>query len=162
LSDYEVDFLKEILEIYSPSGKEKELIKFLNKKMENFGFQTWIDPAGNIIGEIGSGTPVILFSSHIDTIPGELPVKIENGKLYGRGSVDAKGSCAAMLLAISDFIKKDIKGKIIFVGLIEEEKSLKGITQLINNQFNIDYAIFGEPGWSDRSHRCIVLNKLSL
>ncbi|MFX0135761.1 MAG: M20/M25/M40 family metallo-hydrolase [Candidatus Hodarchaeota archaeon] len=150
MNDEEINFLKKLVEIYSPSGKEAEITKFLDKTMKELGFKVQKDPAGNIIGEIGTGKPLILFSSHMDTVPGEIPVKIESGRLYGRGSVDAKGSIAAMILAISNFAKQDIKSKIIFVGLVEEEISLKGIEQLIKNQFKVDYAIFGEPAGSDR------------
>ncbi|MHA1300663.1 MAG: M20/M25/M40 family metallo-hydrolase [Candidatus Helarchaeota archaeon] len=150
MNDDKVGFLKKIVEIYSPSGRESELADFLKKSMEYFGFTVWIDPVGNIIGEVGSGTPVILFATHIDTVPGKIPINIKNGKLYGRGSVDAKGSCAAMILAISQFVKKEIKGKIIFAGIVEEELTLKGVEQLIKNRFKVDYGIFGEPGWSDK------------
>ncbi|NVM02433.1 MAG: M20/M25/M40 family metallo-hydrolase [Candidatus Helarchaeota archaeon] len=150
MNDEEINFLKKLVEIYSPSGKEEKIAEFLKEEMKKLGFEVWNDPAGNVIGEIGSGKPLMLFSSHIDTVPGEIPVKIESGRLYGRGSVDAKGSIAAMILAISTLAKQDIKSKIIFVGLVEEEISLKGIDQLIKNQFKVDYAIFGEPAGSDR------------
>jgi len=146
----EVEFLKKMVEIYSPSGKEDKLAEFLKKYLENIGFKVWNDPVGNVIGEIGSGSPVILFISHIDTVPGELPIKLDGNKLYGRGSVDAKGSCAAMILAISQSVKKKVKGKLIFAGIVEEELTLKGVNQLIKNRPKADYAIFGEPGWSDR------------
>ncbi len=150
MNNEQTAFLKKLVEIYSPSGKEEKIADFLKKEMKKLGFKVWNDPVGNVIGEIGSDKPVILFSSHMDTVPGEIPVKIEGEKLYGRGSVDAKGSIAAMILAISNFVKKNIKGKIIFAGLVEEEISLKGVEQLIKNQFNVDYAIFGEPGGDDR------------
>lgn len=150
MDDSEIDFLKKLLEIYSPSGNEEKIIQFLNDSMKYLGFEVWIDSVGNVIGEIGSGKPVILFSSHIDTVPGEIEVKIENGKLYGRGSIDAKGSCAAMILAISQLVEQNFKGKIIFAGLIEEETSLRGVLQLIQNPIEVDYAIFGEPGGCDR------------
>ena len=53
---------------------------------------------GNVIGELGDEGPRILLCGHMDTVPGEIPVRIEGDLLYGRGAVDAKSSLAAMLV----------------------------------------------------------------
>jgi LysW-gamma-L-lysine carboxypeptidase len=144
--DSSTHLLQEMLQIYSPSGKEQRLAAFLKEKFGEFGFQNvWIDGVGNVYGEIGSGTPTILLCGHMDTVPGRIPVRRENGWLYGRGSVDAKSSLAAMISASSD-IKPDLKeGKVIVAGVVEEEHRAKGIRQLLREKLNVDYAIFGEP-----------------
>ncbi|MFX1466363.1 MAG: acetyl-lysine deacetylase, partial [Promethearchaeota archaeon] len=60
----EIEFLKQVLKIYSPSGEEKKLADFLCSRMKQLGFKSWIDEAGNVIGEIGSGRPILLFLPH--------------------------------------------------------------------------------------------------
>jgi len=145
MSDYAVNLLTRMLEIYSPSGKEEEISNFLAKEMENLGFRVRRDEVGNVIGEIREGKPVILLCGHMDTVEGYIPVRIENNKLYGRGAVDAKASLAAIIIAASTLIKESFPGKILVVGVIDEEGSGKGIKHLIKEGIQPDYAIFGEP-----------------
>jgi len=145
MSDYPVGLLTRMLEIYSPSGEEEELSNFLAKEMEDLGFRVRKDKVGNVIGEIGQGKPVILLCGHMDTVEGYIPVRIENNKLYGRGAVDAKAPLAAMIVAASTFLKEDFPGKILVVGVVDEEGSGKGIRHFIKEGIEPDYAIFGEP-----------------
>ncbi len=145
MSDHAVRLLTRLLEIYSPSGREEEVSNFLAKEMENLGFRVQKDGIGNVIGEIGRGKPIILLCGHIDTVAGYIPVRVENGKLYGRGAVDAKASLAAMIVASSTLAKEGLSNRILVVGVIDEEGSSKGIKHLIKEGISPDYAIFGEP-----------------
>ena len=145
MSDYSVSLLTRMLEIYSPSGKEEEISNFLAKEMEDIGFRVRKDKIGNVIGEIGQGKPVILLCGHMDTVESYIPVRVENSKLYGRGAVDAKAPLAAMIVAASTFLKEDFPGKILVVGVVDEEGSGRGIKHFIKEGIQPDYAIFGEP-----------------
>ena len=145
MSGYPVSLLTSMLEIYSPSGKEEEISNFLAREMENLGFRIRKDEVGNVIGEIGQGKLVILLCGHMDTVDGYIPVRVENNKLYGRGAVDAKAPLAAMIVAASTFVKKSFPGKILVVGVVDEEGSGKGIKHFIKEGIQPDYAIFGEP-----------------
>ena len=145
MNDYAVQLLTRMLEIYSPSGKEKEISGFLAKEMKNLGFHVRKDKIGNVIGEIGQGKPVVLLCGHIDTVKGYIPVRVEDSKLYGRGAVDAKSPLAAMIMATSTFAKAEPPCKIIVAGVVDEEGPGKGINNFIQKSPPIDYAIFGEP-----------------
>ena len=49
-----------------------------------------------------SDTPGVVFSTHLDTVPPDSPgqeFREEDGRLYGRGVLDAKGVAACMMLA---------------------------------------------------------------
>ena len=146
----EVEFLRESLEIPSISGSEEAFSQFLIDQMIELGFSVSQDHVGNVIGEIGEGEPVLLLSSHMDTVVGAIQIKLENGKLYGRGAVDAKGSLIAMVCAAARFVGKKIPGKIVVGGIVEEETTLKGINTLIDTVKKVDYAIFGEPSGINR------------
>ncbi|MHA1489006.1 MAG: M20/M25/M40 family metallo-hydrolase [Promethearchaeota archaeon] len=140
------EFLKKCIEIYSPSGEEKEYSEFLADFLKNHDFIVRFDKVGNLIAEKGSGKTKLLLVSHMDTIPGELPVIEKDGKIYGRGAVDCKSSLAAMVYSISQYnFKQENAGKIIFSGIIREEDSLIGIEEFMNSNIQPDYAIFGEP-----------------
>lgn len=61
----------------------------------------------------------VLLTSHIDTVPPLLPYNIHDGKIYGRGSVDAKASVATQIISslhlCRDGIIKDGDVALLFV-----------------------------------------------
>jgi LysW-gamma-L-lysine carboxypeptidase len=142
--------LMQMLEFYSPSGHEENLARFLKDKLAELGFKNVrLDNVGNVLGEVGKGSPAILLCGHMDTVPGRLPVKIEGVRIYGRGAVDAKSSLAAMIMASSKLIGQQIRGKAIVAGVVDEEGKGRGILQLARNKLGVGYAVFGEPSGID-------------
>jgi LysW-gamma-L-lysine carboxypeptidase len=141
-----ISLLKQMLEIYSPSRREKTLAHFLKDQLIALGFKNVrLDKVSNVFGEVGSGSPTILLCGHIDTVPGHRPVKIEGDNIFGRGAVDAKSSFAAMIISSSKLIGQITGGTIILAGVVGEEGKSRGIRQLLRNKLDVDYAIFGEP-----------------
>ena len=146
---YSVELLKKALDLYTPSRSEAALTNLIKDKSVNeLGFeQVNIDSVGNIIATRGTGEPRILLCGHMDTVPGQVPVRIEDGHIYGRGASDAKGPLIAMLLAASEFPKQ--RGTVIFAGVVDEEGNATGVKQLVKSRLGVDYAIFGEPSGVD-------------
>jgi LysW-gamma-L-lysine carboxypeptidase len=141
-----VRFLTNLLGIYSPSGKEQDIANFLALEMNRMGFEVGIDAIGNVIGVVGEGGPVIMLCGHMDTVAGHMPLRVEEGKIYARGAVDAKGPLAAMVMAASEASKEPgFKGKILIASVVEEEATSKGVRHLITQGIKADYAVFGEP-----------------
>ncbi len=139
-------FLKNCIEHYSPSGKEKEYSEFLGRFLQKFDFCVKFDNVGNLIAHKGVGNPLLLLVSHMDTIPGFLPIIEKDGKIFGRGTIDCKSSLAAMVYSITHFNFQEIKnGQIIFAGIVREEDSLIGINEFLKQNINPDFAVFGEP-----------------
>ena len=146
MSEQAVRFLTNLLGIYSPSGKEEDAANFLDLEMNKMGFEVGKDAIGNVIGVVGEGEPVILLCGHMDTVAGHLPLRIEEGKIYARGAVDAKGPLAAMIMASLAAGKEPaFKGKILVAAVVEEEATSRGVKHLITQGITADYAIFGEP-----------------
>ena len=143
-STYAIELLKKALEIYTPSRSESQLAVLIKEKcLDDLGFErVSIDSVGNVIATKGSGEPRILLCGHMDTVPGQIPVKIDSGYLFGRGASDAKAPLIAMLLAGSEFNQS---GTIIFAGVVDEEGNATGIKELVKYNLSVDYAIFGEP-----------------
>lgn len=104
-----IHFLKEFIKIESISAKEDVAVNFLANKMKEFGFdEVRIDKVGNVLGRVGSGSTIILYDAHIDTvIPGDesewgfnpLEPQIRNGIIHGRGAVDDKGCLTCITYA---------------------------------------------------------------
>ncbi len=147
--DSPVGLLLDSLRIYSPTTEEAEFASFLSDRMEDLGYsRVRVDRAGNALGEIGKGPTKLLLCGHMDTVPGELPVKSKQGRVYGRGAADAKSPLCALLLAGAG--AADAGVSIVFAGVTQEEGEGAGIEQLINSGPNFDYAVFGEPSGANR------------
>lgn len=143
---FEVEFLLDLLKVYSPTGQEAELAKLLYLKMKELGFEVHIDPAGNVVGELKGHGPNVLLCGHMDTVPGPIPVRVEKEEIWGRGAVDAKGPLATLILAAKKYASLEEEGlNIIVAGVVEEEGSSKGMYHLISYINEPDIAIFGEP-----------------
>jgi len=150
MSEQAIRFLTNLLGIYSPSGKEQDIANFMALEMKRMGFEVGIDGIGNVIGVVGTGRPVILLCGHMDTVAGHVPLRVEEGKIYARGAVDAKGPLAAMVMAAKEASKEpNFKGKILIASVVEEEATSKGVRHLITQGIDADYAIFGEPSGVD-------------
>jgi LysW-gamma-L-lysine carboxypeptidase len=146
MQEQAIRLLTNLLGIYSPSGKEEDIANFLAQEMKKLGFQVGTDGIGNVIGVFGEGEPVIFLCGHMDTVAGHLPLRVEEGKIYARGAVDAKGPLAAMVMGAAAVAKEPaFKGKVLIAGVIEEEATSRGIRHIITQGIQADYAIFGEP-----------------
>ncbi len=144
-----VKLLLDSLKIYSPTTKESEFAKFLVKTLEKFGYsKARIDEAGNAVGEIGRGELSLLLCGHMDTIPGNLPVRKTRDSIYGRGAADAKSPLCALLVAGA--LAADSGIRITFAGVTEEEGEGAGIEEVMRSAHNYDYAVFGEPSGANR------------
>ena len=118
----------------------------------------------NLVAHIkGSGEGALVFEAHIDTVTVEAmtidpfdPV-CRDGKLYGRGSSDCKGSVATMMYAFSMLKKLDITPycDIYFVAAADEEYAYRGVLKFLEDGKRYDGAIVGEP----TSLRVCIANK---
>jgi len=146
MQEQAVRLLTNLLGIYSPSGKEEDIGNFIAEEMTKLGIQVGKDNVGNVIGVVGEGTPVILLCGHMDTVSGHVPLRVEEGRIFARGAVDAKGPLAAMIMAAAS-VGKDpaFKGRVLIVSVVEEEATSRGVRELIKEGIQADYAIFGEP-----------------
>ena len=149
----DIVFLQKIVEAYSPYGQERGVAEIILKEMLKRGFKAHFDKVGNVIGEIGSGKREILFVGHMDVYPGGIPVRIEKGQLFGRGSVDAKGCLAAFISATSKLPKEIFKNKkfIVVCAVEEEGPSSKGARNLMaKGNYKPEFVVIGEPsGWEN-------------
>jgi LysW-gamma-L-lysine carboxypeptidase len=150
MQEQAVRLLTNLLGIYSPSGKEADIANFLAEEMTKLGFQVGIDAIGNVIGVVGEGEPTIFLCGHMDTVAGVVPLRMEEGKIYARGAVDAKGPLAAMVMAAAAVAKEpSFKGKVLIASVVEEEATSRGVRHMITQGIEADYAVFGEPSGAE-------------
>ncbi len=99
--------LLELLDIYSPSGKEEDIQLYLEEILTRSGFaverQEVEEERYNLRVTMGRGEPQLYLVGHVDTVPAwdleDFAAQQENGLIRGLGSADMKGGCAAMVEA---------------------------------------------------------------
>ena len=142
-----IKLLEKLVAIPSPSGEERAAAEFLAGWMAENGFRAEVDAAGNAVGTRGDGANEIILLGHIDTFPGNPPVRREGDLLFGRGSVDAKGPLATFAAAASQVIVP-AGWRLTVVGAVEEEVAAsKGARHLLAQRANNPpaFCTIGEP-----------------
>ena len=146
-----VRLLEGLVRIPSPSGREGEASAWLVERMKVLGLEARVDEAGNAVGVRGSGKKEILLLGHIDTVPGEIPVRREGSLLHGRGTVDAKGPLCTFVTAVARAeLPED--WRITVIGAVEEEAATsKGARHVLaSRSAPPDFLVVGEPSRWDR------------
>jgi LysW-gamma-L-lysine carboxypeptidase len=145
-----IELLHGLVATPSVSCHERPAVEFLVAAMQRLGFESHIDAVGNAVGSVGRGTPHIVLLGHIDTVAGDVPVRIEDGKLYGRGAVDAKGPLATFVAGAARLHAEGFNGgRITVVGCVEEEAPSSRGANAVLKLYQPDFCVVGEPsGWN--------------
>jgi len=151
-ADTAKEILKELIAIPSVSGKEKEILEYIEKKLVKLGFnlkrQEIEKDRYNLVYDNGSE---FLISVHVDTVPPmdfkkAFEAQEKDGKIYGRGASDVKGAIASLITAIewfkTDFPEEDLPVSLAFV-VDEEQNSALGSERL--------------PQFLEGKKKCLVL-----
>ncbi len=151
-ADERLALLRGLVEIPSVSGAEGEAASFLVRWMAAHGFRAQVDEVGNAVGVLeppgdDEGVREIVLLGHIDTVGGAPLVHLTDGRLYGRGAVDAKGPLAAFTAAAA--LAGPVPGwRVVVVGAVEEETASSRGARHIAAAHRPDLAVIGEPsGW---------------
>jgi succinyl-diaminopimelate desuccinylase len=162
------DLLRELIRIPSvdPDGDpgttltgEKDCANFVGDFLRSCGAETWVEDVlpdrPNVLGRFPSdrkAKPRLLFAPHTDTVSVAGMViepfsgELRDGRIWGRGASDAKGSMAAMLFALSECrdVLPRLSHEIWFAGFMGEEAGQQGVKALSATE-RFDFAIVGEP-----------------
>ena len=148
-----LSLLRELLAIRSPSGHEMPAVNHLVNWLGGHGFMAHRDGAGNAVGvlEAPRGNPLreIILLGHIDTVRGFPKVVERDGKLYGRGAVDAKGPLAAFATAAA-IVGPRPGWRIVVAGAVEEESATSKGARYLAARRRPDLCVIGEPTGSQR------------
>ncbi|MGH3440603.1 MAG: M20 family metallopeptidase [Nitriliruptorales bacterium] len=107
-------------------------------------------PAPNLIAVFRGPADgkTLVFESHLDTVPLAEPdpgVRLADGRLYGRGACDTKGSAAPMVAAIARLLDEGLPGTVVFAGAVDEESHMAGSRALVDQLPPVDAVVIGEP-----------------
>jgi acetylornithine deacetylase len=105
----------------------------------------------NVIGVLDGRTPgpTMMFCGHLDTVGVEgmtdaFVPRLEDGRLYGRGSQDMKGGVAAMIAAAALLARDWTRGRLVVAAVVDEEYLSVGAEALVRD-WSADMAIVTEP-----------------
>lgn len=94
----------------------------------------------------------VVLAGHIDTVPlaatPNLPTRVENGELWGRGTVDMKGGVAVMLRVAHEVTEPTRDLTLLFYECEEIEDTFNGLARLAEQRpalLEADFAVLLEP-----------------
>ncbi|PBP18516.1 c6 zinc finger domain containing protein [Diplocarpon rosae] len=145
---------KDLVTHGSITGNEDAVGQYLANYLQNKNFTVEVQkvsssPArNNIFAYLGKTRKTrILISSHIDTVPPFWPYERRGDEIWGRGSVDAKGSVATQILAVEELLAAGsiTEGDVGLLYVVGEEVDGDGMRKANELGVAWESVIFGEP-----------------
>ncbi len=148
-------FAQSLIRARSLSGDEKQALNILSSEMTRLGFdQIWIDEIGSLVGMVEGAQPgpTLLLDGHCDTVDAHAADwhhdpwsgLVEHGRLYGRGAADMKGSLAAMVHAVGNLNRGELRGRVAVCASVSEEVAEGGALKSVIEAIRPDFIIIGE------------------
>jgi acetylornithine deacetylase len=107
-----------LMSIDSTSGREGDVINWLDGHLTERGWRTWripVSPGRDDLFATAVDNPIVTLSTHLDTVPPFIAPRLTDGKIHGRGSCDAKGIAAAMICAAEQLRDEGAPVALLFV-----------------------------------------------
>ena len=138
--------------------REQQIAGYVAEYMRSSGMDVSVSDVApgrpNVIGYVDAGAAeTILLEAHLDTVHVDnmaiepfTPV-VRDGRLYGRGACDTKGSLAAFLAAVTDCLAtpKRLKYNVVVAAVADEEYQFTGARHAVEAGLKADAGIVGEP-----------------
>jgi succinyl-diaminopimelate desuccinylase len=164
MTDKTLELAKQLIARPSVTPDDAGCQELMISRLEPLGFEIHrlrFGTVDNFWARRGGARPLVVFAGHTDVVPtGPLekwtspPFEptVRDGYLYGRGAADMKGSLAAFITAIEDFIARhpDHNGSIgLLITSDEEGPSVDGTVKVVEwlkaRGEQIDFCLVGEP-----------------
>ena len=147
-----VTLTRQLVDIESITGNEAAVGNYLYGELCRLGYRTQKMPVEGARFNVYATEPEhpqssVVFSTHMDTVPPFIPSSEDAGRIYGRGSCDAKGIIAAQIAAAERLRQQSIYVGLLFV--VGEERDSLGAK--VANEFatangvRSRYLVNGEP-----------------
>ena len=143
-----IDYARKLVSFESTSNLSNVAVTdYLEETLEGLGFETerldYTDPEGveksNVVAKKGPGRGGFAYFGHTDVVPAEewfsdshgpFEPHLTEGRLYGRGSCDMKGSIACMLAAVGRIFSRDLVHPIYITCTADEEVGYGGAREV--------------------------------
>jgi len=143
-----VTFTRQLVDIESITGNEGQAGDFLHRELSRLGYRAEKMPVEGPRCNVFATSPqeprpAVVFSTHMDTVPPFIPSSEDGGRIYGRGSCDAKGIIAAQIAAAEQLRQEGIYVGLLF--LVGEEKDSLGAKVANQQARGSRFLVNGEP-----------------
>jgi acetylornithine deacetylase len=143
-----VSLAAELLAIQSTTGNETAAVDYVSRWLVARGWNVTLQEVtrgrANIWASRSGGEKGVAFSTHLDTVPPYVPPRLEGTRLFGRGSSDAKGIAASMMIAADRLVTNGEK-KVELLFVVGEEKGSDGARAANTLHARSRFLINGEP-----------------
>ncbi|KAK7457099.1 hypothetical protein VKT23_010401 [Stygiomarasmius scandens] len=169
-----LSLLSDLVNIPSLTGEEGKVANHLASFLKNEGFTVELLPIypgserQNVYAYIGTTRNTkFLFTTHIDTVPPFIPFSGPDaeGKVFGRGTCDAKGSVVVQIQAAKELFQEGLlrEGDLALLFVVGEEIDGAGMKAASRMGLKWKNIVFGEPteGKLALGHKGILLLELS-
>lgn len=159
-----LELARELIRRPSVTPDDQGCQSLLAARLEKIGFEIEHLHSGgvdNLWARRGGDDPVFTFAGHTDVVPpgpvdqwssDPFTPEIRDGRLFGRGAADMKGSIAAMVTACERFVAAHPRhgGSLSFLITSDEEGpatdgTVKVVEHLVARGDHIDFCLVGEP-----------------
>ncbi len=141
-----VELATELLSLESTTGRERDAVDFVARWLVARGWNVTlqeVEPGRSNVWATRKGGGVTL-STHLDTVPPYVPPRLDGDRLYGRGSSDAKGIAAAMMLAAQQLADMG-EERVDLLFVVGEEKGSPGARAANRLAPTSKWIVNGEP-----------------
>ena len=141
-----VELTARLMEIDSTSGREGDVVDWLENYLLGAEWKVRripVTPGRDDLLATSAAEPVVTLSTHLDTVPPFIPPRLDGDTLWGRGSCDAKGIAAAMIMAAERLRVAGVPVALLFV--VGEEVTHDGAEAANDVPTTSRVLINGEP-----------------
>lgn len=141
-----VAFARALVDIDSTTGREAEAGAWLAAALRGLGYAVVEQPIGRGCSNIFAtlDPPAVVLSTHYDCVPPFFPSRLEDRRLYGRGSCDAKGILAAQVAA-AERLRATGERRVGLLFVVGEERGSDGAAAANASAPGSRFLINGEP-----------------
>jgi succinyl-diaminopimelate desuccinylase len=167
-----LDLACDLIRRRSVTPEDAGCLRLIGERLQQLGFRIEhlhygeVDNLWAVHGDPSASEPTLVFLGHTDVVPSgpeaswqspPFEPTIRDGRLYGRGAADMKGSVAAMVVALEQFVvaHPDHRGRVGLLLTSDEEgpTNLDGVRKVVEHfrtvGERIDWCVVGEPSAKD-------------
>jgi acetylornithine deacetylase len=141
-----IAFARALVDIDSTTGREGDAGAWLARDLRDRGYRVVEQPlargCANVFATLDD--PVVVLSTHYDCVPPHIPSRVDDGRLFGRGSCDAKGILAAQLAA-AERLRAAGERRVGLLFVAGEERGSDGAALANTRPGGSRFLINGEP-----------------
>jgi len=160
-----LELARDLIRRRSVTPEDAGCLPLIGERLERVGFRVEhlrYGEVDNLWVTHGAAGPTLVFLGHTDVVPSgpeaawqspPFEPTIRDGRLYGRGAADMKGSVAAMVVALEQFVAAhpEHRGRLGLLLTSDEEgpTNLDGVRRVVEHfrgrGERIDWCVVGEP-----------------